>query len=322
MNRIRDIFRADDIDPESRNRALLVGGLIAVVVFALALIAVGYYVDRIASQDDTVFSVGERDFSYAYLEDRVKAANAEGTFNTSNVSLGIAETISNIQNEELTRLIAEEQGISLTDEELDEGMKADVGVPSTADRNAFAAALRNRLQFIGLDFDRYREMIGAQVLEEKIQDNLEADLPAEMEQVDLNVILVETDAAAAGARERINGGEDFATVAQEVSQHSSAAEGGDLGWTPRDLLIEELAEPAFQVEVGELSDVIETERGFYVIRVDGRETRELDEEMKQSLVRTYFGDRLEAASEQYEIQNLLTIEQAQRIANQLRVSGG
>ena len=322
MNRIRDIFRADDIDPESRNRALLVGGLIAVVVFALALIAVGYYVDRIASQDDTVFSVGDRDFSYAYLEDRVKAANAEGTFNTSNVSLGIAETISNIQNEELTRLIAEEQGISLTDEELDEGMKADVGVPSTADRNAFAAALRNRLQFIGLDFDRYREMIGAQVLEEKIQDNLEADLPAEMEQVDLNVILVETDAAAAGARERINGGEDFATVAQEVSQHSSAAEGGDLGWTPRDLLIEELAEPAFQVEVGELSDVIETERGFYVIRVDGRETRELDEEMKQSLVRTYFGDRLEAASEQYEIQNLLTIEQAQRIANQLQVSGG
>jgi parvulin-like peptidyl-prolyl isomerase len=322
LNQLKDFFRSDDVDPESRNRVLLIGGLVVIVLFAITLAAVGYYVDRIAPRGDTVFSVGDREFSYDYLEDRVNAFNAEGLLNTNNLALGIAQVVSDIQNEELTRLIAKEEGVTLSEEEFDLAMREDVGVGEDAPRNTFATALRSRLQQIGLSLGRYEEMIEAAALEQKLRDRIAEDIPAEMEMVDLNVILAETDAAASSARQRILDGEEFATVAQEVSIHSTASQGGEVGWTPAELLVADLAEAAFAQEVGELSEVIETETGFYIILVEGKETREVGELVRNALISTRFGDRLEAASETYELENVLTVEQAQRIANQLEVSGG
>jgi parvulin-like peptidyl-prolyl isomerase len=322
LSRLQSLFRTGEIDPESRNRFLLIAGLAAVVVLALAVIAVGYYVDRIAPRGETVFIAGDREFSYAYLEDRINATAAEGRFDIQNPAQSIAITISDIQNEELTRLIAAEDGVTISDEELDLGIRDDVGVQPETSRNAYANALRDRLKLLGLSMGRYEEMIEADLLQEKITNQYAAALPTELEQVELSLLLVDTDAAAATARQRIVDGEDFGEVATEVSQDSSASTGGALGWTPRDLLLDDLAEAVFAVEPDTLSDVIETDRGFYVVRVDGKETRAVDEVMASNLARTYFADRLEAASNQYALENLLTVGQAQRLVGQIEVPGG
>src|SRR5690606_32158711 len=201
-----------------------------VVAFALGLIAVGYYVDRIAPRNDTVFTVGDRKFSYAYLEDRVDAANAEGRFVTSDIVFGIARIVADIQNEELVRLIAAEEGVTATQEEIEQQMREDVGASPEAERNVFAARLRDRLQTLGLSLDRYEEMMEAELLEQKLTDRITESLPAEMEQVDASIIQVETDAQAVLARERLAAGDAFEDVAKELSRHSSAADGGALGW--------------------------------------------------------------------------------------------
>ena len=322
MSRLQDLRRPNDIDPEARNRFLLIAGMVGIVILALGLIVVGYYVDRVAPRGDTVFTVGDREFSYAYLEDRVDAANAQGLFVSSDVVFGIAQIVSDIQNEELVRLMAAEDGISITDEDLELGMRQDVGVPPDAERNTFAAALRSRLQLTGLSLGRYEDLIEAQVLESRLQEQIETELPAEMEQVDLAVILVETDAETVIARQRIADGEAFEDVATEMSTHSSAADGGVLGWTPRELLVPDLADAVFELEPGTTGEVIETEDGFYVVKVDGKESRELEDTTKTRLARTLFNERLEEASNQYEMENLVTIEHAQRIADHLRGSGG
>jgi parvulin-like peptidyl-prolyl isomerase len=296
--------------------------MVSVVALALGLIAVGYYVDRVAPRGDTVFTVGDRKFSYAYLEDRVDAANAQGTFVLSDVVFGIGQVVADIQNEELIRLIAAEDGVSITQEELEQGMRDDAGVPPDTDRNAFASALRDRLLRIDLSLERYEELIEARVLQQKLEDNIVAGLPAEMEQVDLSLILVDTDAQAAMARQRLMDGEAFEDVASEVSQHSSASDGGVLGWTPKELLVPDIADAVFAVEPGTTSDVIETEDGFYIVMVDGKEVRELEEATRTRLATSMFNERLEEASNQYDLQNLVTVEQAQRIADHLRGSGG
>lgn len=319
MNRITSLFGGNDVDPESRGRFLLIAGMVAIVAFALVLIGVGYYVDRVKPRGDTVFQVGERKFSYAYLEDRVNAANALGSFDTNNVTFSIAQIVADIQNEELTRQIAREDGISLTEEEIDAGLRRSLGVRPEASRNTLATSLRARLQLMELSYDRYYEILEADLLEQKIQGAIEEGLPEAVEQVDLHIILVGTDSEAATARQRIVDGEDFEDVATEVSQHGSAADGGDLGWTPADTLVPEVADVVFALELGTLSEVIESERGFYLARVDGREERELTEDMRLILARTYFGERLQDASERFEIQNNVTVAHAQRIANQLRV---
>jgi len=69
-------------------------------------------------------------------------------------------------------------------------------------------------------------------------------------------------------RLRIKGGEDFATLARLYSEDpGSAAEGGDLGFMDRTMLVKEFAAMAFKLKPGELSPVFETEYGFHVLQV-------------------------------------------------------
>ncbi|HEY6080979.1 MAG TPA: peptidylprolyl isomerase [Polyangiaceae bacterium] len=74
------------------------------------------------------------------------------------------------------------------------------------------------------------------------------------------------------ARERLTKGEDFETVAREVSQGPTAILGGRLGCLGSGYGIgaDELKKAAESLKPGELSTVIESPRGFHVLRVTGK----------------------------------------------------
>jgi peptidyl-prolyl cis-trans isomerase C len=64
---------------------------------------------------------------------------------------------------------------------------------------------------------------------------------------------------------------DFAEAAKKYSQCTSAPGGGDIGYFPRKLAVEEpFAKAAFALKVGEISDVVETDYGLHLIRVTDR----------------------------------------------------
>jgi peptidyl-prolyl cis-trans isomerase C len=74
--------------------------------------------------------------------------------------------------------------------------------------------------------------------------------------------------AAQGAGERAKKGEDFAALAKELSEEPGAKEsGGDLGFFPKDRMVPEFAEVAFNEKVGEISDPVRTQFGWHVIKV-------------------------------------------------------
>lgn len=69
-------------------------------------------------------------------------------------------------------------------------------------------------------------------------------------------------------KQRITEGEDFATLAVVYSDDSgSAANGGDLGFMSRGELVNEFAAAAFNLENGEVSDIVETEFGLHLIQM-------------------------------------------------------
>lgn len=68
---------------------------------------------------------------------------------------------------------------------------------------------------------------------------------------------------------RIREGEDFAELARQHSDHpESAAAGGDVGILTRGSFLPELEDMVFSLKPGEVSNLLETDAGYFIIRVD------------------------------------------------------
>jgi peptidyl-prolyl cis-trans isomerase C len=84
-------------------------------------------------------------------------------------------------------------------------------------------------------------------------------------------ILVENEAEAKAALERVKKGEDFAKLAGELSKDpGSGKEGGDLGWFEKGRMVPEFAEAAFKLDKGQVSDLVKTQFGFHIIKVEDK----------------------------------------------------
>jgi peptidyl-prolyl cis-trans isomerase D len=111
--------------------------------------------------------------------------------------------------------------------------------------------------------------------------------------------LDEARARAIATRERVMGDEAFEDVAKEVSEDpGSSASGGDLGTFARGVNAAKLEEAAFSLEPGDISDVIQSEFGFHIVKVEAHEpasTRSF-EEVGPELARSHVESELAAST--------------------------
>lgn len=78
-------------------------------------------------------------------------------------------------------------------------------------------------------------------------------------------------AHALQVKKMLEEGQDFHTLARQHSDDpGSARMGGDLGWQMRGTFVPEFEAVAFNLEIGEISDLVETDFGFHIIRMMGR----------------------------------------------------
>jgi peptidyl-prolyl cis-trans isomerase D len=78
----------------------------------------------------------------------------------------------------------------------------------------------------------------------------------------------EQEAKAQALLEQLQGGADFAELARANSDDpGSAANGGDLGWINRGVMVESFEEAAFSLPQGELSGAVKTDFGYHIIQV-------------------------------------------------------
>lgn len=108
---------------------------------------------------------------------------------------------------------------------------------------------------------------------------------------------------AAELRERALAGSDFAELASEHSEDpGSSDQGGDLGFFSRGDMMAPFEEAAFALEVGDVSEVVETPYGYHVIKLDERRSVEF-EDVKEEFREQTLMARQQDAEEGY-IQSL------------------
>lgn len=107
-------------------------------------------------------------------------------------------------------------------------------------------------------------------------------------------ILVETEEEAKAIVDELAAGADFAETATEKSTGPSGPSGGSLGWFGVGMMVPEFEAAVVDMEVGAVSDPVQTQFGWHVIKLDEKRTteaptfesvrEELDLQVRQTLV--------------------------------------
>ena len=184
--------------------------------------------------------------------------------------------------------------IEVSDEEIEEKVEEYIAMTGGEDefneflkgndltRDYFVENLRKEI-LVNKHKDAFIE--GVEVSDKEAKDFFEAN-KEKLEVIRASHILLKTEEEAEKVLERIKAGEDFEQLAKDLSvDKASALIGGDLGYFTKGTRIAEFEDVAFDLEQGELSDIVKTEVGYHIIKLVDRkdEFEELEEEINMVL---------------------------------------
>lgn len=154
----------------------------------------------------------------------------------------------------------------------------------------------------GLNEEQYRVFFRTDILRKKLYEEVTKDIPSVEEQVWARHILVNDEAVALAIIERLNKGEDFGTLAVELSTDTgSGPQGGDLGWFGKGAMVAPFEEAAFALKVGEISQPVQSEYGYHIIQVIARQNRPLSAEEWQQARDSAFAEFLQTLRTEYTV---------------------
>jgi len=158
-------------------------------------------------------------------------------------------------------------------------------------RSSFVEGRKVKVDFVELTLDSMEEPESPSNddLKNLYDDN--AELYTNPERRRAQHILVESEELAKDLLNQIKEGADFAELAKANSEDtSSSEEGGDLGFFERELMGAEFDEAAFAMNIGDVSEVVATDYGyFHIIKLTDiePETMQSFDEVQEQLVSLY-----------------------------------
>jgi len=160
----------------------------------------------------------------------------------------------------------------------------------------------------GMTEEQFQEQVRISLVFEKLTDAHGGSDQAE--QVQAAHILVATEQEAKDILDKLQKGEAFADLAKQFSTDTASKEsGGDLGWFPRGVMDPIFEEAAFALSPGETSGAVQTDYGYHIIHVTGKEVRAVDASMLDTVKQANFQTWFEAEVAKAKVETLVTFEQ-------------
>ncbi|UXN74708.1 peptidylprolyl isomerase [Devosia sp. A8/3-2] len=143
----------------------------------------------------------------------------------------------------------------------------------------------------------FADAIANSVTEEAVRaeyDKLVADFkPAE--EIRASHIPVATEEEAKAIKAELDGGADFATIAKEKSIDPGAANGGDLGFFGKGMMVAPFEEAAYALtEIGRVSEPVQSQFGWHIIKLEEKREsapptfEQVASQLQQQLLMTTF----------------------------------
>ena len=158
-------------------------------------------------------------------------------------------------------------------------------------RSSFIEGRKVKVDFVELTLDAMEEPESPTNDELKSLYDDNAELFTNPERRRAQHILVESEELANELLGQIKEGANFAELAKANSEDTSSnEEGGDLGFFERELMGAEFDEAAFAMNIGDVSEVVPTDYGyFHIIKLTGieSETMQSFDEVEDQLVSLY-----------------------------------
>ncbi len=269
---------------ERRRRRITIGIGALVMVAILAIIGYGVYATSIAPGRERVATVGSKTLTVADYKTTLLLLSSNQT--------SAEDAFTALVSYELIRQGAEKLGMNVTDDEIMQELRASFtgeGEEELTDEE-LQRRYNETLKYLHVSSEQFDEALATQVLAKKLEEHIKGDVPEVGElvpHVHLRAIQATTEEEAANVTERLDSGEDFASLAAEY-------EGGDMGWVPQGLMSLEIEKFALNPASGNVSKYFATVEGYSVIQVvETVEDRELEEGMRDQLQDGAYGYWLE-----------------------------
>ena len=253
-----------------------------------------FLVDGVFSQDRYTQLLRLNSYSPAGYElAQSKALNREQI----KINLNGSAFMSSAQTEQLNNLASQQRDVSYIAIQT-ENFEDEVSVTQSQisdyfndNRSSFVEGRKVKVDFVELTLDAMEEpeSPSAEDLQNLYDENEE--LYTNPERRRAQHILVENEDLANDLLGQIKGGADFAELAKANSEDTSSnEEGGDLGFFESGLMGAEFDEAAFAMNIGDVSDVVATDYGyFHIIKLTDIEPKTIQnfEEVESQLASLY-----------------------------------
>lgn len=285
LNKIKTFFFPNRKGIKSTVLGLLTG---LVVILILIIIFVGMGIYKFHWQNDLIYRsakiipypvarINHTFLRYStYLEEvkvvtnfynKQKAAGTGQNISATEIS---QQVLDKLIKKELVEQLAKKYKIELTADDMDKAWQ------QILQQGGSEAEINKTISdFYGLTVEQFKEkIIRPYVLQSKVAERVMA---AE------NFDKTAKDKAAEVLKLVKEGKEDFGELAKRYSQDPGTAEkGGDLGYFKRGAMVKEFEDAVFALKVGEISDLVKTNYGYHIIKLEDKKGQGADEEARAS----------------------------------------